>query len=124
MSVKRQPYANTCHSQSSLSSTSDSLDIAVSESESEYVSSETSEDRAFLASETDELRYYSDGSSDHDPLWDETMNKDVDESRRTRIGVKIPTKTVLKRTFRQDQGTCYLVLWYSWEIQDPLCDGE
>ncbi|KAJ5640328.1 uncharacterized protein N7484_008190 [Penicillium longicatenatum] len=87
------------------SEVSDDSDLTFLESESDSVQSETSEDREFIISDTEELSYYSDKSSNNG------------ESYGLNIGVKFPAKTITKRTICRDgrQETQYLVLWYSWE---------
>jgi hypothetical protein len=51
------------------------LSYSESESESEYVPSETSEDKAFIVSDTDGLTYVSDASSGNEVTSCSTMSK-------------------------------------------------
>ncbi|KAJ5366081.1 hypothetical protein N7541_000022 [Penicillium brevicompactum] len=76
-----------------------------SEGSSEYISSETSEDRAFIVSESEEL----------DQMPEELSNTSGTESSACRsVGDEIHSETSEEPPISR----LYLVLWYSWETAD------
>ncbi|KAJ5642496.1 hypothetical protein N7490_006496 [Penicillium lividum] len=81
-----------------------------SETASETIQSETSEDRDFVIADTDQLSYASLSSSN-------LSNASLKEK-----GVKKPIKTITRRSVDRNgrRVVQYLVLWYSWEINDPF----
>ncbi|KAJ5291453.1 hypothetical protein N7478_000704 [Penicillium angulare] len=91
-----------------------------SELDSEYVPSETSEDRRFVVAETDNLSYYSQDAFEVEDLLDTHMIDCVNDNKREYLetGVKVPIKAVAKRTVCQDGQLQiqHLVLWTSWEV--------
>jgi hypothetical protein len=114
---------------------SDAEDITNSDFESEYVPSETSEDRDFVVSDSESLSGVSIKSSDprrsgytiindeiedvvtvsQHPFWRE-INFDIIIEKQSIEGIK-PLRTITKRTVNLNgcQVIQYLVLWYSWE---------
>ncbi|KAJ5146609.1 uncharacterized protein N7515_001173 [Penicillium bovifimosum] len=105
---------------------SETQDVPHSELDSDYVPSEMSEDRAFLASDTEELSYVSDNSSN---MEDFVMSIIYDYSSHG--DRKIPSlekkliKAIAKREITRNGQlrTEYLVLWCSWESLN-LWDGK
>ncbi|KAJ5798946.1 uncharacterized protein N7503_006451 [Penicillium pulvis] len=81
-----------------------------SETASETIQSETSEDRDFVISDTDQLSYASPSSSN-------LSNASLKEK-----GLKKPIKTITRRSVDRNgrRVVQYLVLWYSWETNDPF----
>ncbi|KAJ5291501.1 hypothetical protein N7478_000752 [Penicillium angulare] len=101
-------------------------DTSLSELDSEYVPSETSEDQRFVIDDTDKLSYYSDDVFEVADLLDNDtrmMDCIIDDSPESlESGEKVPIKTVAKRTVYQNGQvqTQYLVLWTSWEVAEEL----
>ncbi|OGE47377.1 hypothetical protein PENARI_c047G00943 [Penicillium arizonense] len=89
----------------------DAVDVTFSDYESEYIPSETSSDRAFIAPDTDTLSYISDKPSEEGNCC---------SLQPSSPGRKKPVKTISKRTIycNGQQETQFLVLWYSWEKEE------
>ncbi|KAJ5461012.1 uncharacterized protein N7458_002564 [Penicillium daleae] len=92
-------------------------DYTDSDTQSESVPSETSEDRNFVVSDTDQLSYLSDSSSrsyDSESMVFKNLDQEISVSSG---GLKIPIKTIAQRvvSYEGRQVTQNLVLWYSWE---------
>jgi hypothetical protein len=122
------------------SAESDVEDITHSDLESEYVPSETSEDRDFVVSDSESLSCVSIETSAPERSGYTILNDEVGVvgmvSRhlfRREIGFDIiieeqgdksikPLKTITKRTVNCNgrQRVQYLVLWYSWETAEPV----
>ncbi|CRL30038.1 unnamed protein product [Penicillium camemberti] len=118
-----------------LSKDSDAIDLTFSDYESGYVPSETSVDRAFVASDTDALSYTSDNPSEEGQAsWGlgEGIVEDIEDVSSAKqkknfltddwlqplpLGEKKPVKTISKKMIycNGQQETHFLVLWYSWE---------
>ncbi|KAJ5642717.1 hypothetical protein N7490_001776 [Penicillium lividum] len=87
---------------------------SVPSEKSSTVPSETSDDRDFIASDTERLSHASHDSSDALYLFHGSSRADGE------FGVqdgKIPIKTIARQSVIQNgqSVTKYLVLWYSWE---------
>ncbi|KAJ5240492.1 uncharacterized protein N7469_002083 [Penicillium citrinum] len=81
--------------------------------------SETSEDRNFVASESDETSYSEDESLGPSlPCIQDTMG---DHDVSSAVGNKIPISAVASRLVSEDgiSAIQYLVLWQSWEREIP-----
>ncbi|KAJ5300202.1 hypothetical protein N7508_007445 [Penicillium antarcticum] len=122
------------------SAESDVEDITHSDFESEYIPSETSEDRDFVVSDSESLSCVSVETSapersDYNILDDDvgvvgTVSQHLFQCE---IGFEIiieeqgdksikPLKTITKRTVNRNgrETVQYLVLWYSWETAEPV----
>ncbi|KAK9846983.1 hypothetical protein MYU51_021211 [Penicillium brevicompactum] len=81
--------------------------------------SETSEDRAFVVSDGDQSPYSnrSSGSSDYSQHCPDVQDNDSSDL----IGQKIPIGTIARRVIHQGDSSAvqYLVLWRSWEPEQP-----
>ncbi|CAG8380062.1 unnamed protein product [Penicillium salamii] len=82
--------------------------------------SETSEDRAFMVSDADQSPYSnrSSGSSDYSQHCPDVQDNDSSD-------LKIPIGTIAKRVIHQGDSSAvqYLVLWRSWEPEQPYGNG-
>ncbi|KAF4765431.1 hypothetical protein HAV15_003326 [Penicillium sp. str.  len=98
---------------------SDVEDITHSDLESEYVPSETSEDREFVVSDSESLSGVSIKSSDPEGSGYTILNDEIGDVATTIKGIKA-LKTITKRTVNLNgrQVIQYLVLWYSWETAE------
>ncbi|KAJ5562657.1 hypothetical protein N7535_002897 [Penicillium sp. DV-2018c] len=115
-------YDDTSCSGATLGSQdSEPQDVPNSELDSDYVPSEMSEDRAFLASDTEELSYVSDDSSNmEDPVMSMIYDYSTRGDRKIPSLEKKPIKAIAKREITRNGQlkTEYLVLWCSWESLD------
>ncbi|KAJ6019480.1 hypothetical protein N7522_001547 [Penicillium canescens] len=115
------------------SAESDVEDITHSDLESEYVPSETSEDRDFVVSDSESLSCISIETSAPERSGYNIHNDEVDGVGTCEIDFDIiieeqgdksikPLKTITKRTVNRNgrQTVQYLVLWYSWETAEPV----
>jgi hypothetical protein len=122
------------------SAESDVEDITHSDLESEYVPSETSEDREFVVSDSDSLSCISIETSGPERPGYTILNDEVGVIEtvsqhlfRREIGFDTiigeqgnkgikPLKTITKRTVNCNGRPVvqYLVLWYSWETAEPV----
>ncbi|ODM16194.1 hypothetical protein SI65_08193 [Aspergillus cristatus] len=86
---------------------------SLSDTTSNYIPSETSEDRAFVVSDSEEQLWL---TSDDEILgrWDENQQNK---------GLR-PIKVMARRSVASKDGqiTQYLTLWYSWETADKVLD--
>ncbi|KAJ5346178.1 uncharacterized protein N7506_000254 [Penicillium brevicompactum] len=100
---------------------SDVEDITNSDLESEYVPSETSEDREFVVSDSESLSGVSIRSSDPEGSGYNILNDEIGDvvTKQSIKGIKA-LKTITKRTVNLNgrQVIQYLVLWYSWETAE------
>ncbi|KAJ5500645.1 hypothetical protein N7453_009696 [Penicillium expansum] len=105
--------ANYSDSQSNTST-------VVSGRTSEYVSSETSEDRDFIVDDTESISDSQSSSSASDDADIESLNGEAGYLVKERV--MIPIKAMGQRFTNQDgqQNVQYLVLWYSWESADSV----
>ncbi|KAJ5737472.1 uncharacterized protein N7483_002597 [Penicillium malachiteum] len=90
---------------------------SVPSEKSSTVPSETSDDRDFIASDTERLSYASHHSSgDSYPFTGFSRSHEEFGVQ----GGKIPIKTLARQSVTQDgqSVTKYLVLWYSWEDEE------
>ncbi|KAJ5593569.1 hypothetical protein N7537_010473 [Penicillium hordei] len=102
---------------------SDVEDITHSDFESEYIPSETSEDRDFIVSDSESLACVSNEPSDTkgpsytflDDVLGDVMTEQCVESIK-------PLKAITKRTVNYNgrQVVQYLVIWYSWETAESV----
>ncbi|KAK9848353.1 hypothetical protein MYU51_016757 [Penicillium brevicompactum] len=108
---------------SSYSDPNDSETQGSTSEPSEYATSETSEDRAFVVSDGDQSPYSnrSSGSSDYSQHCPDVQDDDSSDL----IGQKIPIGTIAKCVVQQGNSSAvqYLVLWRSWEQEKPLVNG-
>ncbi|KAJ6105187.1 hypothetical protein N7523_010261, partial [Penicillium sp. IBT 18751x] len=101
------------------SSDTEPQDTGYSDIDYDYVPSETSEDRAFIASDTEDLSCCSDRTSDSEKSVQNILDEYLmDRDEETTTGrEKRPVKAIARRTLYRNGSpeTQYLVLWYSWE---------
>jgi hypothetical protein len=122
------------------SAESDVEDITHSDLESEYIPSETSEDRDFVVSDSESLSCVSIETSAPESPGYNILNDGVGVVGtvskylfQCEIGFDIiieeqgdksikPLRTITKRTVNRNgrQTVQYLVLWYSWETAEPV----
>ncbi|OQD78096.1 hypothetical protein PENANT_c089G04323 [Penicillium antarcticum] len=103
------------------SAESDVEDITHSDFESEYIPSETSEDRDFVVSDSESLSCVSVETSAPERSDYNILDDDVGVVGTGDKSIK-PLKTITKRTVNRNgrETVQYLVLWYSWETAEPV----
>ncbi|KAJ6027443.1 uncharacterized protein N7446_003964 [Penicillium canescens] len=115
------------------SAESDVEDITHSDFESEYIPSETSEDRDFVVSDSESLSCVSIETSAPESSGYNILHDGVGVVGTCEIGFDIiieeqgdksikPLRTIAKRIVNRNgrQTVQYLVLWYSWETAEPV----